>query len=75
MKTAEQKRQASRQGMRRLRAERRALAGRVRREDLRDRMAMLALAGLCARHRGPYVPLLLAEEAYKLADVMLEVRG
>jgi len=36
---------------------------------------MMALAGLCARHRGPYVPLLLAEEAYKLADVMLEVRG
>ena len=73
--TADEKRRAARQGMRRLRAERRATEGRVRREDLRDRLAMMALAGLCARHRGPYVPLLLAEEAYKLADVMLEVRG
>ena len=75
MKTADEKRRAARQGMRRLRAERRAMAGVIRREDLRDRLAMMALAGLCARHRGPYVPLLLAEEAYKLADVMLEVRG
>jgi len=75
VKTADEKRRAARQGMRRLRAERRAMAGVIRREDLRDRLAMMALAGLCARHRGPYVPLLLAEEAYKLADVMLEVRG